>query len=127
MRNMQVIGNIGKITQKYTPSGKLITTASVATNSKVKGEKVTTWVNADFWEKSGEILQEYAHVGDKIYVAGSVNISTWKTDQGEARISIEITVKEFELLGRSAAPQSDQQPAAAGAAPDLAPEDDIPF
>jgi len=125
MRNMQIIGNIGKITQKYTPTGKLITTASIATNTKVKGETFTTWVNAEFWEKSGEILQQYAKVGDKIYVSGSCNISAWQPTEGAPRVNIELTVKEFELLGGKPAaadhaPSAQFEPAATA-------EDDVPF
>lgn len=99
MKELKVIGNIGKIDMKYTPSGKAITEFSVAVNSKVQGEKVTEWFKCAAWEKAGEIIHQYAHTGSKIYVSGDPKIEAWTSKEGEARAQVVITVRDFEFLG----------------------------
>lgn len=99
MKTMIVIGNIGKIEMKYTPAGKAVTEFSVAVNSKVGGEKVTEWFKCAAWEKSAEIIHEYAAVGSKIFISGSPKVEAWNNKDGEARAQTVITVREFEFLG----------------------------
>ena len=128
MKKMVVIGRIGKKEAKYTPQGKLIVTLSVAENKKVNGEQVTTWIKGQCWEKTGEIIQQYADVGDRIYIEGDFEIKAWIDREGNARPDIELTVRSFELLGERRADPA--QPAAAPSRNNPSPfdgEDQIPY
>lgn len=109
MKELKIIGNVGKIEMKYTPQGKAVTEFSVAVNDKVKGEKVTEWIKCVAWEKVAEIIHEYAHVGDKIYVSGSCKIETWNDkSSGDARASLVLTVRDFEFLSSKTTPKEDR-------------------
>ena len=101
MKELKIIGNIGKIEMKYTPAGKAVTEFSLAVNEKKNGEKVTEWYKVVAWEKVAEIINEYAPAGSKIYVSGVPSIEAW-TDKnsGEARAKIVLTVRDFEFLSK---------------------------
>lgn len=99
MKELKIIGNIGKIEMKYTPDGKAITEFTVAVNEKVKGEKKTEWIKCSAWEKVAEIIHQYAKVGSKIYVSGNFKVDAWNDkNSGEARASVVLTVRDFEFL-----------------------------
>ncbi len=110
MKELKVIGNIGKIEMKYTPTGKAVTEFSVAVNENVKGEKITEWVKCVAWEKVAEIIHEYGRVGDKVYISGTCKIDTWNDkNSGYARASLVLTVRDFEFLSSK---KSDDKPSA---------------
>jgi len=101
MKNITVIGNIGKIEMKYTPAGKAVTEFSIAVNVKRGEEKSTEWYKGVAWEKSAEIINQYAGVGSKIFVSGAPSLEVWiDKASGEARGKVVVTVREFEFLSK---------------------------
>ena len=99
MKKLEVIGNIGKINMKYTPEGKAVTEFTVAVNEGSGEKKTTEWVKAVAWEKAGELINQYAGVGSKIFISGKCKVETWNDkSSGEARASLVITVRDFEFL-----------------------------
>lgn len=109
MKELKIIGNIGKIDMKYTPQGKAVTEFSVAVNSKEKGDKITEWFKCVAWEKVAEIIHEYGKVGGKMYISGTPKVETWNDkNSGEARAQLVLTVRDFEFLSKS--DKSDDRP-----------------
>ena len=101
MKELKIIGNIGKIEMKYTPQGKAVTEFSVAVNSKEKGEKVTEWFKCVAWERQAEIIHEFGKVGGKVYVSGSPKVESWNDkNSNEARSQLVLTVRDFEFLSK---------------------------
>lgn len=102
MKELKIIGNIGKIEMRYTPQGKAVCEFSVAVNSKQGAEKVTEWFKVVAWEKVAEIINQYAAAGSKIYVSGVPAVETW-LDKGssEPRAKIVLTVRDFEFLSKA--------------------------
>jgi single-strand DNA-binding protein len=113
---------------RYTPSGQPVTSFSLASSRKYKtgtGEQVkeTTWVRCSAWGKAAEILDQYIHKGDRLYVSGrlvpdkeSGGPRIWTGQDGSPRASFEMTVLEFEFLtskGESNGP-TDEDAAEAG-------------
>ena len=100
MKRLKIIGNIGKsVDMKYTPAGKAVTEFSVACNEGKGDNKTTEWVKVVAWEKTAEILNEYAKPGSKIYLYGDCKIEVWKDKStDEARAQLVLTVREFEFL-----------------------------
>ena len=82
MLKAQVAGNIGRDPEQKTfDSGKSVTTFSVASNRKVKGEKITDWVKIEIWnEKKQEFVLNYLKKGQGVYIDGPANIETWEKD-----------------------------------------------
>lgn len=101
MKEMKLIGNIGKIEMRFTPQDKAICEFSLAINTKKGEEKSTEWFKVIAWEKAAEIINQYAEVGSKIYVSGLPTIEVWKDKaSSEPRGKIVLTVREFEFLGK---------------------------
>jgi single-strand DNA-binding protein len=109
MKRLKIIGNIGKeVVMKYTPAGKAVTEFSVACNEGKGDNKTTEWIKVVAWEKSAEILNEYAKPGSKIYLYGECKIETWKDkSSGDLRAQMVLTVREFEFLGDSKKKETD--------------------
>ena len=99
-----IVGNVGQDPEvKSTPSGKSVTTFSVATNhsyiDKTSGEKkdFTEWHDVECWNKLGEIAGEYIKSGVKIYVEGQQRKKFWDKDGIKYQRNI-IACQEFEIL-----------------------------
>lgn len=119
MKKLEVIGNIGKISMKYTPEGKAVTEFTVAVNEGSGDKKTTEWIKAVAWEKAGELINQYAGVGSKIFISGKCRVETWSDKtSGEARASLVVTVRDFEFLGQKKSEQ---------AGPDIGDGDNIVF
>lgn len=106
MKEVKLIGNIGKIEMKYTPQGKAVTEFTIAVNEGSGENKITEWYKAVAWEKAGELINQYAGVGSKIYVSGKFKIDTWNSKEGEARANLVVTVQNFEFLSQKKAEQA---------------------
>ena len=121
------VGNIGKKPElRYTPSGKAVTTLSVATNRTYKdesGKRPVDWHNVDVWEQQAELCAQYLDKGSKVSVKAEHRVQV--TGEGENRKYFDKFVAipfGVEFLGGSngASPQAqvDEEPVA---------EEEIPF
>ncbi len=103
LNKVQLIGNLGKDPEmRYTPSGKAVTSASLAVNRSYTnggGEKVeeTEWFNLEFWGKLAEIVNQYAAKGRKIYVEGRLKTEKYEKD-GETRYFTKVICHECLFL-----------------------------
>lgn len=91
MLTMQVIGNVGQDPEfKESQSGKKLCRLSLAANKKVKGEKVTTWVNVTvFDEHKIEFIRNYVRKGSKLFFEGEPEARGYEKD-GEVRASLSL-------------------------------------
>lgn len=100
---LQIFGNVGKEPEsKYTPQGKMVTTASVATTIGYGDNQKTEWVKIVLWEKAAENFKKLATKGTFIYAEGTPKVSTWLSREGEAQAQIELTVRDFRILKNGA-------------------------
>ena len=76
------------------------------------GNKTADFVDCIAWNKSAEIIAQYARKGSKIGVSGRYHTTTYDKD-GEKRKNIDIVVNEFDLLDS----KPKDQPAQVEAAP----------
>jgi len=100
-----VIGNVGSEPEmRYVPSGKAVTTFSLATNKKytVDGERKeeTTWFRITAWGKQAETCNQYVVKGMRVYVEGEVRIDEWDTQEGEHKSRLAITARQVLFLSR---------------------------
>lgn len=135
MNKIMIIGNLGKAPEmRYTPSGKAVTSFSVAVNHKHNnqaGEKVseTTWFRCTAWNQQADICNQYLKKGSKVMVEGSLvadpmtgGPKLWNKQDGTQGASFEISVQSVEFLSTletadGAGPTVEAQPN----------EDEIPF
>ena len=101
-----LIGNLGKDPEiKYTPSGTPVAKFSLATNERYKDKSGewqdrTEWHNIVAWQRLAEIVGEYVKKGNKLYVEGRLQTSSWEDKQsGEKKYRTEIIAQDLVLLG----------------------------
>lgn len=134
MLTLQAIGNLGSDPEDKTSSGGTrYCKFSLASNKKVRGEKVTTWINCTvFDDKKIEFIMNYVRKGTRLFVEGEPTARAYEQN-GEAKASLDLTLgfgSKIEIC--SSEPAGDggavraQSPASGGsAAADL--NDDIPW
>ena len=103
---LTLIANLGRDPElKYTPQGQAVCEFSVATNEKRKdsnGEikEEATWFRATLWGKQAEVLSQYLHKGQQVYLEGRLRLREWTDKEGRTRTNLDISVTEIQLLGR---------------------------
>ncbi|HKQ83199.1 MAG TPA: single-stranded DNA-binding protein [Steroidobacteraceae bacterium] len=142
-----LVGNLGKDPEtRYMPSGKPVTSFSIATseswNDRQSGERQerTEWHNIVLFEKLAEIAAEYLRKGSQVYIEGSIRTRKWQDKEGKDRYTTEIVGRDMQMLGGRSAPAGGMSeprasaPASTGsrerepvAADDQEFDDDIPF
>lgn len=120
---ISLIGNLGKNPEmRYTPSGKAVTSFSVATTNqytKEGGEQVkeTTWFRVSVWGKMAEACNTYLLKGSKVFVEGRLvsdpatgSPRTFTRQDGTTGASFEINADTVKFLSSKgdAEVQSDQ-------------------
>lgn len=82
LNNLQIIGNVGKLETKSTPSGKFVCEFSVAVNDNYKDKKDVVWFDVVAWDKLGELCGNYLQKGKQVYVSGSIKEEKWTGKDG---------------------------------------------
>lgn len=116
---IQVAGHIGKDPEvRFTPDGKKVTTFSIATNKKKKGQDITTWYRVTVWGDQFEKMMPYFKKGSAVIVVGEPESRIYTDKEGRPQISNEVTAWNisFSPFGKgtggesqSAAPQSKER------------------
>jgi single-strand DNA-binding protein len=105
LNKVMLIGNLGRDPEmRYTPSGRPVTTFSVATTrnwSNADGQKrsETEWFNIVAWGSLAEICNQYLKKGQQVYIEGRLQTRRWEDEQGNKRSSTEIVAREMTMLG----------------------------
>lgn len=100
-----IVGFLGRDAElRYTANGSPVCNFSVAVsekwnNSKGEPQEETIWFKATLWGERGERLREYLVKGKQVMVIGKVKANGYKTNDGEVAASLDLTVRELQLLG----------------------------
>jgi single-strand DNA-binding protein len=136
LNKVQIIGHLGKDPEmRYTPSGKPVTTYSVAVSrswNSADGERhsETEWFNVVAWGNLAEICKQYLVKGQQVYIEGRLQTRRWDDKEGAKHTSVEIVANEMMMLGdrRDAANNHSQEVESASADNGSAiVEDEFPF
>jgi len=126
LNKVMIIGHLGRDPEmRYTPSGRPVTTFSVATNrswSTSDGERrtETEWFNVVAWSKLAEICNQYLSKGQQVYIEGRLHTRQWEDTNDIKRTSVEIVASEMIMLNERRTEENDIT--------DSAPEEDeFPF
>ncbi len=105
LNKVMIIGHLGRDPEmRYTPSGKPVTTFTVATGRLWKssdGEQhsETEWFNVVAWGSLAERCKNYLSKGQQVYVEGRLQTRKWDDNEGTKHVSIEIVANEMLMLG----------------------------
>jgi single-strand DNA-binding protein len=107
LNKVMLIGNVGTEPEiKTTSGGSKVAKFTLATNrtyndrSGQRQEK-TEWHRITAWERVAELIEQYVHKGDRLYVEGSIEYSQTEDDSGKPRYWTDIIVRDMVMLGGS--------------------------
>jgi len=105
LNKLMIIGHLGRDPEmRYTPSGRPVTTFSVATSRSwhsTDGERheETEWFNVVAWGNLAEICNQHLHKGQQVYVEGRLQTRRWEDSEGNKHFTTEVVAKEMIMLG----------------------------
>lgn len=114
MNRLTIIGNLTRDPElRTTQSGKNVCTFTMAVNRR-GGQQEADYFRVSAWNQLGDTCQRYLAKGRKVAVIGSVSVSSYTTQNGENRASLEVFAQDVEFLSsknegqQNAAPASSQ-------------------
>lgn len=105
LNKIMLIGNLGSEPEIRTVSGgRKIAKVSIATNRSFtdrsgQQQEKTEWHRCTFFDKLADLVEQYVHKGDRLYVEGRVEYSQTEDDKGNVRYWTDIVVREMVMLG----------------------------
>jgi single-strand DNA-binding protein len=136
LNKVMIIGHLGRDPEmRYTPSGRPVTTFTVATSrswNTVDGERhqETEWFNVVAWGNLAEICKQYLTKGQQVYIEGRLQTRHWDDKEGNKHSSVEVVANEMMMLGdRRDSNNTEKHVAEAADESELPPtdEDEFPF
>lgn len=103
-----ILGNTGRdVELRYTPNGTAVANFSVASNTvrniRDGQQKKTDWFNVSAFGKQAETLAKHLNKGSQILVRGKLTFNPWLSRDGEARVSADVLLQDFEFAGSNSA------------------------
>lgn len=129
LNKVMIMGNLGRDPEmRYTPSGKPVTSFSVAVSRsymKPEGERteVTDWFNVVAWGRLAEICSQYLTKGSMVYVEGRLETRSWDGDNGQKHYRTEVVANDVNILDRKGR-QGDDNSAMDSALGDIGPAEE---
>lgn len=128
MNTVHVHGRVGKDAVTKQAGEYTVAEFSLADDRFVKGERTTQWWRVTVWGKGAEFAGKLTK-GDYVIVQGQASARAYKADDGEPRVSLEISANSVDRVNmgngsgeRAPAPTSKGKSKASAPA-----NDDIPF
>lgn len=101
LNRVMIIGNVGgEAEMRFTPSGKPVTSFSVACNTKYGETDTPEWFNVVAWNKLAETCNQYLVKGQQVYVEGRQQTRKWESDDGQKHYKTELIANSVIFLGK---------------------------
>ena len=92
MNYVQIAGRLGRDPEiRHTQDGKRVTSLSMATSRKRKGQDSTVWYKVTVWGEQFEKLIGYLKKGSAVVVVGELEAKIYTDKGGSPQVSLEIT------------------------------------
>jgi single-strand DNA-binding protein len=115
-----LVGHLGADPElRYSPDGKPVANLRLATSKVYKdrdGERQekTEWHRVVAFNKTAEVLGEYAKKGSLLFVEGEISTRSWTDKEEQKRYSTEVICNRFQFLGGGGQRERDPAEAPAG-------------
>ncbi len=138
LNKVMLIGNVGSDPEiRATSSGGRVGKLSLATNRQWKDgsgqqQEKTEWHRLTFFGRLVDIVEQWVHKGNQLYVEGRIEYSQTEKD-GQTRYWTDIVVTEMVMLGSTGAGEEGagfggaSPPSPTPSTPISEPDDDLPF
>ena len=142
LNKVMLIGNVGSEPEiRMTASGAKIAKFSVATNRSFQDrsgqqQERTEWHRLTCFGRLSDVVEQWVHKGDRVFVEGRIEYSQTQDDKGGTRYWTDIVVNEMIMLGSGGAAAGMDGPQGGGRRESYAqpsggslaqPDDDLPF
>jgi single-strand DNA-binding protein len=108
-----LVGNLGRDPEtRYTPNGKMNVQFTVAVNRRFtdqsgQQQERASWYRVTAWGGLAESLDRlaqngYLAKGKQVYIDGRLEPREYQDQQGQTRMSLDVTANELQLLGSRA-------------------------
>ena len=101
MNNLMLVGRIAQdIEVKTSPTGKEVTTISVAVNRSFKnmdGTYDTDFIDCVLWDGLAKNIHEYCHKGDIIGIRGRLQTNTYEKDDVKHKV-LEVVAERLSFI-----------------------------
>jgi single-strand DNA-binding protein len=108
-----LVGNLGRDPEtRYTPNGRMNVQFTLAVNRRFtdqsgQQQERTAWYRVTAWGGLAESLDKlaqngYLTKGKQVYVDGRLDPREYQDQQGQTRMSLDVTANELQLLGSRA-------------------------
>lgn len=99
-QSITIVGNLGSDPDmRTTPSGKFVTSFSVAVNEGSGDKKNTTWFKVSCWDKLAETTMQYLTKGRLVLAEGRVKAGAYIDKDGKAVGTLDMTAHTVKFLG----------------------------
>lgn len=104
LNKVMIIGGLGADPEmRYTPSGKPVTSFSVAVNrgwrtSEGERREATEWFNVVSWGNLAEICNQHLRKGSQVYIEGRLQTRSWEDAEGVRHFRTELVANEMIML-----------------------------
>jgi len=131
--NVTALGNLTRDPElTTTTSGHSVCKFGLATNRKGKREE-TWFADCEAWGRTAELIAEYCHKGDPLFVQGRMKTDQWEGRDGKRQSATRMVVEGMTFVRGGDAKSDDWVGDAKGVPPsappagDAALDEDIPF
>ena len=107
LNKVMLIGNVGNDPEiRATSGGARVAKLSLATNRSWSGrdgqqQEKTEWHRLTFFGRLVDIVEQWVHKGDRLYVEGRIEYSQTQDDQGGVKYWTDVVITEMVMLGSS--------------------------
>lgn len=114
LNKVMLIGHLGRDPEmRYTPSGRPVTSFSIATNrswntSDGEHHTDTDWFNIVTWGNLAEICNQHLKKGQQVYIEGRLQTRRWDDKEGNKHTTTEVVASEMLILGERRGNSPDQ-------------------
>lgn len=104
MNKLTIIGNLTRDPElRTTPNGNAVCDFTVAVNNRRNQNNTNGQPEADFfrvsaWRQLGENCAKFLSKGRKVCVVGPVSARAYQANDGNTRVSLEVTAEDVEFL-----------------------------
>ena len=139
MNKVFLIGNLTRYPElSQTPTGVSVCRMSIAVGrrfSNAEGGRETDFFNVTAWRGNAENCAKFLKKGNKVAVAGSIQVRNYERQDGSKGTSVDIVADEVEFLtsrndsGEAGSAEGGMGVGSTGPVSDLQPisDDDLPF
>ena len=93
------IGRLARDPEMRDTQSGIVANFTLANGRKYKEQESTEWIRCVAFSKLAEIVQEYCHKGDQLYIEGRFQTHDYVDKEGIKRFSTEIIVNQMQMLG----------------------------